>query len=230
MKILFVILSLTFVQALSASAQEKFDVSRVPDFANKAEDFAPQGWSVEAEIPGDLNDDGQTDVAVKLAQASASPDKESGIEGDRVLVIALSEGGRWKRVAIAGKLLQCTECGGAFYGVMDAPANVAIEKGVLIVSQERGSRWVTETTYRFRYDEQPGMFILIGFDYASRDRAAGGAWTESTNYLTGKRITTIAKGKRTTKKTTKVAKMRHSIEEVDYEQFDADATKRLGLD
>jgi len=32
---------------------------------------------------------------------------------------------------------------------VEAPANVTIEKGVLIVEQEHGSREVTDTTYRF---------------------------------------------------------------------------------
>lgn len=75
------------------------------------------------------------------------------------------------------------------------------------------------------------MFILIGFDYASRDRAVGDGSTESMNYyLTGKRITTTGKGKKTTSNTTLVQKMRYSIEEVDADKFDEEATKRLGLD
>jgi len=74
------------------------------------------------------------------------------------------------------------------------------------------------------------MFILIGFDYAGRDRGVGDVTTESTNYLTGKRITTVSKGKRETTKTTIVKKMRYSIEEVSAENFEAEATTRLGLD
>lgn len=109
----------------------------------------------------------------------------------------------------------------------NAPANVSIEKGVLIVQQDHGSRWVTDTTYRFRYDEQPGKFILIGFDYSSRDRNTDASASESTNYITGKRITSTGEGK---DKTTVVEKMRYSIEEVDAEKFDEEATKRLGLD
>ena len=121
-------------------------------------------------------------------------------------------------------------CGGAFYGVVDAPSNVTISKGVLVIQQDHGSRWTTDLTYRFRYDEQPSMFILIGFDYVSNDRAAGGTSTESTNYLTGKRITTVSKNSKSTTKTAVINKMRYSLEEVDTENFEEDATKRLGLD
>ena len=74
------------------------------------------------------------------------------------------------------------------------------------------------------------MFILIGFDYVTRDRATGSVWTESTNYLTGKRVTVIGKGKRTTTRNTVVPKDRASIEEVGYSAYEEAAAKRLGLD
>lgn len=224
---LVVSMLLTLVLAATHAAQSGFDVSKIPASGTKTADFVPDGWKVAAEAIGDLNGDRKADRAVTLIQDI--PDKE--VNRDRVLVILFSvDDGTFRNAAVAEKLLQCTSCGGAFYGVMDAPAEVSIGKGVLIISQEHGSREVTETTYRFRYDEQPGKIILIGFDYSSVDRLTGVVSTESTNYLTGRRITTVGKGKRTRKRTTTVAKTRYSIEEVDHEQFDADATQRLGLD
>ena len=51
--------------------------------------------------------------------------------------------------------------------------------------------------------------------------------SESINYLTGKRIATSSKGKKTT---TTVAKKRLSIEEVDSSEMEEAAAKRLGVD
>ena len=217
--------------AASTFAQDDratIDRSKIPATADTAAAFVPAGWKIEEQIAGDVTDDGKADVLLKLIQDKPSTDKDGGmVERGRALVILIgTDISKFRLGAVTDKLLQCATCGGAFYGASDAPANVKIEKGVIIVQQDHGSRWVTDTTYRFRYDEQPSMFILIGFDYSSNDRAAGGGATESTNYLTGKRITT--KGKKIT--TTQVTKMRHSLEEIDSEKWDEEATKRLGLD
>ena len=67
-----------------------------------------------------------------------------------------------------------------------------IDKNVIVVEQDHGSREVSETTYRFRYDPASQHFILIGFDYAERDRVNGKNASESTNYLTGEDLFVIA--------------------------------------
>lgn len=216
----------------SGSAQDEpnlLDESAVTDSGYVIGDFAPKGWKVETSVSGDLNGDGISDRAVTLVEDKPARDKDDyPTERSRGLVLLFGKKGQgFSKAAVASRLLQCPTCGGAFYGASDAPANVTIEKGVLIVQQDRGSRWVTDMTFRFRYDEQPGMFILIGFDYSSRDRGEGKSASESTNYLTGKRITTPMNGKA---KTSVVEKKRYSIEEVDHVEFDGDATTRLGLD
>jgi hypothetical protein len=225
---------LAVIGTATAFAQDEkvtVDRSKIPASADSPNAFVPPGWKIEEKVSGDLNGDGKADLALKLIQDKPGNTQDQINERGRALII-LFAGGKagYRLAAVTDTLLQCTGCGGAFYGIVDAPANVSIEKGVIVVSQDHGSREVTETTYRFRYDEQPAMFILIGFDYASRDRAAGGVWTESTNYLTGKRVTTVDKGKRRTTKTTVVAKNRMSIEEVDAEKLEGEATHRLGLD
>ena len=133
------------------------------------------------------------------------------------------------RAAVADKLLQCTRCGGAFYGVSESPANVQIEKGIIVVDQDHGSRNLTNTTYRFRYDAASQQFILIGFDYADADRATASVVSESTNYLTGVRIVTRGKGNRDIKSRSTIPVKKTSIEQVDSEKFEAAAAKRLGL-
>ena len=221
-----------FTVTLTVAAQDerpRIDLDAIARSGNKPGDFVPKGWKIEEQVSGDLNDDGIADHALKLVENIPSTEDNPADRNRALVIVFADKEGKLTRAAASDKLLQCTSCGGAFYGVMDAPANVKIEKGVLVIDQDRGSREVVETTYRFRSDEQPSMFILIGFDYNCRDRATGEIWSESTNYLTGKRITTTGKSKRTTTKTTVVKKMRYSMEEVDADKFDEEATNRLGL-
>ncbi len=226
----------TFFAAAPSFAQDgedattEFDGSLVPDSGKTVKDFVPAGWKIEEDVKGDLNQDGVIDHALKLIEIDPDPKKDEMVDLGRALVIVFGGNGSMTKAAVAGKILQCTACGGAFYGAMPAPANVSISKGVLTVSNDHGSRWVTEVTYKFRFDEQPNMFILIGFDYVSRDRAEGSVTSESTNYLTGKRITTTGKGKKTKTKNSVVAKDRHAIESIDTEEWESQATTRLGLD
>ena len=140
--------------AAQADDQSRLDPNLVVETASSAQGFAPKGWKVEEAVKGDLNQDGKVDLAVKLIQDLVSTEDQRTERG-RALVIAFKSEDGYRRAAVNNALLQCSTCGGAFYGVMDAPANVSIEKGVLTVSQEHGSREVTETTYKFRYDEQP---------------------------------------------------------------------------
>ena len=218
------------VAALSSFAQDEakpIDVSKVPATAATAAGFVPSGWKIEEQIKGDVNADGREDILLKLVEDKPVKQDEF-VDRSRALVVVVktAEGG-WRNAAVADKLLQCTGCGGAFYGVVDAPANVSIEKGVIVISQDHGSRWVSEISFKFRYDEQPGKFILIGFDYSTRDRAEGSAVSESINYLTGKRIAMNSKGRKTT---TTVVKKRLSIDGIDSSEMEAAAAKRLGVD
>lgn len=218
------------VAALATFGQDEskaIDISKVPATAASVAGFVPAGWKIEEQIKGDVNADGLEDILLKLVEDKPVKQDEF-VDRSRALVIVVKTAdGGWRNAAVADKLLQCTGCGGAFYGVMDAPAEVSIKKGVIVVSQDHGSRWVSEVSFKFRFDEQPGKFILIGFDYSNRDRALGTAVFESINYLTGKRIATNAKGRKTT---TTVAKQRLSIEEIDYQEFESAAAKRLGVD
>ncbi|HTH51323.1 MAG TPA: hypothetical protein VL501_05290 [Pyrinomonadaceae bacterium] len=216
--------------AVSGLAQgPAFEVSKLPTSAATPDAFTQAGWKVEEVVKGDLNGDGKPDAAIKLAQIEAS--RESGIEGDRVLVIVFGDGGQWKLAAVGTKILQCVDCGGAFYGVMPAPANVNIVKGgQLIVENEHGSRDVSNSRFTFRYNAASGKFLLIGYDYTDNDRLTGAWTTESTNYSTNVRITKTGKGKRSTTKRTTIKPTKVYLEDANGDDIEYQALHRLGLD
>lgn len=214
-----------------AQEQNRIDKSRIPAEADSIEKFVPARWKIEEQITGDLNGDSVPDYVAKLVEDKPAKDSDDVANvRQRALVIVLQQqGGKLSRAAMVDKLLQCTRCGGAFYGVSESPANVQIEKGVIVVDQDHGSRNLTNTYYRFRYDPASRQFILIGFDYADADRLTAQVVSESTNYVTGVRIVTRSKGNRDIKTTSKIALKKTSIEQVDSEKFEEAAAKRLGL-
>ncbi|MEO6393475.1 MAG: hypothetical protein ABIP75_16620 [Pyrinomonadaceae bacterium] len=208
-----------FTSAVFAQSDvHTFPKSEVARSGSAAKDFVPKGWMVEAMVKGDLNGDGKVDLAIKLIeQKSQGADPSVNEDRQRALVVALADkDGGYSRAAVSDGLLQCTGCGGAFYGVMPAPANVSIAKGVLIVDQDHGSRDVEKSTYKIRFDAATGRFILIGLDITDRDRLTGDVTSISTNYLTGVRITTIypGKGRKSTKRTT-VSREKQYLEDLD---------------
>ncbi len=199
------------------------DKSRIPLEANDVKEFVPPGWKVEEEVSGDLNGDSLADVALKLVEDKpAKRDNEFPNERQRALVIVLkNKAGKLSRAAVVGNLLQCTACGGAFYGVVEAPASVTIEKGVLVVEQDHGSRNVSDATYRFRYEPPTGKFVLIGLDVTDNDRLGGGTISESTNYLTGtKIIKRFRSSGRDTTSRKRIPRKKIYIEQVDHEKYE----------
>jgi hypothetical protein len=218
--------------AFSSQDSVLIDKTRIPAVAGNINKFAPSGWKIEEQVTGDLNGDGLPDYALKLVEDKpAKVQNDPATERARALVIALQgKDGKLTRAGVADKLLQCTRCGGALYGVVESPANVKIEKGVIIVDQDHGSRETTDTVYRFRYDPETQRIVLIGFDYVGSDRMTAGEITESTNYLTGVRKVSRKNGKRTLTSSTQIPKKKIFLDDVDYEKFEEAAAKRLHLD
>lgn len=205
-----------------------FKESALPQTADSAVKFVPAGWMIEETVTGDLNNDSIPDAALKLIEKMpAGADKDAPPSRSRALLILLkNKDGMFERAAVAKKLLQCTGCGGAFYGVSEASANVEISRGVLIVRQDHGSRNVVEQTFRFRYDQAQKRFALIGYDESDRDRATGETRIESTNFLTGVKITEVfkydEKSDKEVKKQnrqTKIPKTPKFLEQIDGESF-----------
>ena len=148
--------------------------SLIPAVGSDTRDFIPAGWKLEEQLSADLDGDGTSDYVLKLIENKQAKSSDEMNDRARALIVLLhGADGKLSRAAVADKLLQCTGCGGAFYGVVDAPANMKIDKNVIVVEQDHGSREVSDTTFRFRYDASSKRFMLIGFDYVERDRANG---------------------------------------------------------
>ncbi len=205
--------------------------SLIPAQAGALDRFVPKGWKIEEQLKYDLDADGRPDYLLKLVEDKPAKDKDDNpIDHARALVVVLqNEDGSFTRAAVADKLLQCTQCGGAFYGVSEAPANISVTNGVIVVEQDSGSRWTVDETFRFRYEPESKKFLLIGFDYVANDRNERNTVTESTNYLTGLRIVKRTRARETNSRT-QIAKSKIYIDDVDFEKFGEDTTKRLHLD
>ena len=223
------VLSSMAFAALGAAQETETTINKslIPLQANALSKFVPPGWEIEKKLTADLNADSLPDFALELIENKPEKDQSGDpTERARALVIVLqNQDGKLARAGVADKLLQCTRCGGAFYGVLEAPTNVKIEKGVLVVEQDHGSRDLTNTTYRFRYEHETQRLMLIGFDFSDTDRLTGKDVSESTNYLTG--VRRVTRGKATTSST--IPRKKIFIEDVDYEKFEEEAEKRLNL-
>jgi hypothetical protein len=204
------------------------NAAQIPASGGAPQDFVPQGWKIEEEIKGDLNNDARPDVVLKLVEDLPAKDKDDiATERSRALVVLLRKAdGGLQRAGVADRLLLCTRCGGAFYGGEETPAEVSVKNGVIVVEQGFGSREVTDLTYRFRYEPAARRFRLIGLDVVSRDRATGETTDESTNFLTGLKITKKTRYDEKRDREVPVANSRRRVavrrvflEEADYERL-----------
>jgi hypothetical protein len=233
--ILSAALLLTSVTAASSAPRQDderrfLDAKLVPAEGRAAKDFVPKGWKVEGdegETTGDLNKDGAPDKVLRLVEDLPVEGKDGTYNTRyRALVILFGQpGGGFKRAAVATKLLGCTLCAGVLGDPEGGNIQLDIKNGVLNVHQLSGSREATDLTQRFRYDDAAQRFLLIGQDVDNYDRAVGDGTSESTNYLTGVRVTKKSKAAREgrdpvviSNKTTRVPLQRRFIEDVDYEK------------
>ena len=213
--------------AVCANAQDDMKVidrSKIPATASTLGAFVPKGWIIEQQTIGYVKDSDKF-IVLKLIEDNPLTD----LRNRAMVIVLMDDKGNLKNAGVAGKLLQCPGCGGVLYGVMDAPADVKVDNGTIIIGQDGGSRWVWNETYRFRFEPATGKFLLIGFDYAVHDRNTGQVDSESTNYINGDRVTIHGKNKtdKSTKSQAKVTKI--YIDDADHEKFADEAGKRLGV-
>jgi hypothetical protein len=164
------------------------DLSKVPLEGKSAQDFVPAGWTIEATTRGDLDKNGKEDVVLELVQEEKKGQGDEFVERSRALLALLSaEGGQLRRAGASNQVLYCIGCQGTMGG--GGGGVTKIEKGVLIVDQMSGSRETVHTVLRFRYDPKERKFVFIGEDVEKTDRAVGTSTAESTNLITGTKIT-----------------------------------------
>lgn len=151
----------------------------------------PRPLVLEQKLTGDLDRDGDLDAILVGVDGPAKLEEitPGGSDGNRVLVVARKTQGAYVLAGIGFGALLCRTCGGAFWGVNPAPVELSVAKGVLTVSQSAGSRQVTDWVHRYRIEN--GKVRLIGLDRTVTDRLNGAVVIESTNYLTGTKITTV---------------------------------------
>ncbi len=148
--------------------------------------FVPAGFKLARSKAVDLDGDGRSDRALVLRRTRAG---QGGARPRRLVILRGTGGGRFAGAGTGKRILLCTRCGGAFFGVATPPIRLSVKAGSLVVRQESGSREVTTQTFRLRL--RAGATTLIGYDERVRDRLTGGVTATSTNLLTGERTVKV---------------------------------------
>lgn len=181
-----------FLISLHVQAQQQDPATLIPLKGTTLSDFIPAGYDTLATASGDLNKDGQPDLAIILrhqqetAEADTMPDPEQ--LPARILVILHRENNGYTRAACSGKAVLCQYCGGVFG---DPFQGLSIEKGVLVLSHYGGSNWRWGYIHKFRL--QPKGYQLIGetrvsywnVDHCDKLGEFAGTDYKDVNYLTG---------------------------------------------
>ena len=154
--------------------------------------LVPRPFNVESTLKADLDGDGDLDVVlVGVDGPAVLPETQEGdnADGIRVLVVARKDAEGYRRVGLGPDALECRRCGGAFWGGLSAPVELATMGGGFTTAQSAGAREITDWTHRYRIEN--GRVRLIGLDIVNTDRGDGSVVARSTNLLTGVTITTV---------------------------------------
>jgi hypothetical protein len=190
------LIAISTAVAARAQDEEKPPEIKPPAAAASPERAVPGGWRIEAEtddvLTGDLNSDGLADRVLRLVQ-DLPLETADHVPRTRfralIVLLARPEGG-YSVAAATTKLLLCSTCA----GIRGDPASggniqIRVERGVIVVQQQSGSRFSYDHTTRFRFDRATNRFLLIGEDFDNNDTATGDRTVDSSNYLTGVRVT-----------------------------------------
>lgn len=158
--------------------------------------FVPKNWKVIFKAQGDLNGDHQTDLALiientnpkNIHQNDSLGNSELNLNPRKLLVLFKNKQGF--QLTSSNSFLP-TE-GDADSPCLEDPLaesdQISIKNGVLSIGFHYwlscGSWYVTNKTYKFRYQNQ--SFKLIGYDSDDFHRATGETTTQSINFQTGK--------------------------------------------
>jgi hypothetical protein len=199
---LLLILTLSF----GLSYGQGFSYPSINKGGQTISDFVPTGWTILDSIKGDLNKD-YIDDAVIILQHKDSV-MLANAEGDttqtqpRVLLILFKN--------TVSNNFELIEQSNSFIlkhdnSAMEDPyESLAINKEVLEISfnifYNMGSWYVTNATYKFRY--QQGQFVLIGAENSSFHRSTHDYENYSYNFLAKKRSLTKGNDNKGAEKTT----------------------------
>ncbi len=186
--------------ATPALAQEDGDLPPVtyPDVvehAATAKGFVPKGWGLEITAKGDLNGDGEDDLALVIrGKDKANILEDQGPEpldtNPRMLVVALADEDGYA-LALTNNTLIPRADNGFQADVLSEDGGVTIDRGSVVVKlylfMSAGGSDTGTTAFRFRFEEE--RLRLIGFDSTNVNRMSGVVEETSINYLTGKVVT-----------------------------------------
>lgn len=192
------ILNTLFFITLTNSAWAEIEIKTNLKASYKS--FVPKNWTILEKVQGDLNQDGQADIALIIEDTN--PDHfvaNAGLGTDvlntneRKLLVLLKQANGYQLAARNSTLP--TE------GDVESPCladplgeseALSIQKGVLKIHLHYwlscGSWYVTNHIYAFRYQDH--TFKLIGYDVNDFHRASGDITARSINFMTNKVKTT----------------------------------------
>jgi hypothetical protein len=156
----------------TGAAAEDTDCSETGGSA--AQVRAASGSSVCAIAEGDLDKDGVADVAAIVADIRKGTAVEALSEKPATLVVYFRDKAGKLRLATKNEKGFCLGCGGAKGDFV--PFTLEIGRGALIITYAGGSRWMSSTTTKWRY--QGGDFHLIGLTDRVTDTVASTAGEE----------------------------------------------------
>lgn len=151
--------------SLTIEATEATEVTTTSDndstTENNIEALIPEGWKIfekvegePAQVEGDLNKDGISDVAVVIV---ATDENEATQAPQRSLLIALGNSDDTYTLSVIGKkaILRADE-GGVWGDPFDS---IEIDRGSIVINFYGGSNWRWYQHYRFRYQDD-GWYLI----------------------------------------------------------------------
>lgn len=202
MRLLTVVTFLAGMAVSSALAQEgEPPPVNFPTLATQGADakaFVPEGWKLESEIKGDLDKDGNDDLALVLRMADPTnvikPYEGSDTMLDtnpRMLAVALA-GKDGYRLGFENHTLIPRNVNSSQEDPLTESGGVTIENGNLKIGlylfMTAGGWDMGNTSFTFRIEKE--KLRLIGYDSYNVHRASGVIEEVSINLLTGKVILT----------------------------------------
>jgi hypothetical protein len=121
----------------------------------------PKNYSIIDTVSGDLDNDGISELVAAYNAQKENDDDDLFESIPRELIIYKKQNNKWILWKNSKQALYGSKDG----GMMGDPfGSIAIEKGILNISQDGGSSWKWGHTDKYRY--QNGGFILIGYTSA----------------------------------------------------------------